>query len=109
LDFLLQIRLACESHAGANPGCVDVDAGDMAAEFAGQEESRSAGTTADIEDLTGGAEIQQLEEAAKVVAGAPTALAEVFAVGFAADLGVGVGGEVAVGGPVEISGGHKDK
>ena len=92
---------------GLDARLVDVHPRDPAADFARQEQGRAARAAADIQDVVGGGQSQQPEEPPVLLAGHPAALAEVFAVGVAADLRQDLHGEVTVGCAIQVhSPGH---
>ena len=99
---VVQAGLPGEGQPGLNARLADVHPRDPAAGFARQEQGRAAGAAADIQDVVGGGQFQEAEEPPVLGAGHPAALAEVFAVGFAADLLQDLRGEVTVGRAIQV-------
>src|SRR5262245_4473638 len=102
MDFFLRASFTGESQTGPDARFIYVHTCDQTTDFARQKQSWAAGAAADVEDVVGGSQFEELEKPSVLQSGDPAALAEVLSVGLAAHLFQGVRSEVAVGRAIQV-------
>ncbi len=101
-DAVCEMAGAGEHVGVANAGIIDVHAYDAAAGDAGDLQRVASGAATDFEDARGGRELQRLRNRARLFAGDPARLAEIFTIGGETDLTIDICSIVAVGAVVEV-------